>query len=100
MRAAPAAGVRDLAIRPALRFPPPEVARPCHQKNPITDKDYREHKHFQFLTEDTGSPHLHSQISTVTTLMRLSEDKKQYEELFDRAFAKEYQERLPLVIEI
>jgi hypothetical protein len=79
---------------------PPGVLPKLREKNPVTEKGYRLHKHFQFLTEDTGSPHLNSQISTVTTLLRVSEGKQQFEELFNRAFAKHYQERLPLVISV
>ena len=59
---------------------------------------YRAHKHFQFLTADTGNPQLDRQISTVTTLMRIAADKHEFEDLFERAFAK--QMRLPLVIPV
>jgi hypothetical protein len=29
-------------------------------RNPTTERGYRRHKHFQFLTADTGHPHLTS----------------------------------------
>jgi hypothetical protein len=45
----------------------------------------------------TGNAHLDRQISTVTTLMRISNSKAEFEELFERAFQPP-QVRLPLVI--
>lgn len=57
------------------------------------------HKHHQFLTVDTGSKHLDRQVSTVTTLMRISDTKEQFERLFERAFPP-LQPRLPLVIDV
>jgi hypothetical protein len=77
---------------------PPGVLDELRTRNPRTPAGYRAHKHFQFLTADTGDPHLDRQISTVTTLMRIADDKAQFEELFARAFPPP-QQRLPLVID-
>ncbi len=77
---------------------PPGVIEELERRNPRTDKGYRQHKHHQFLTADTGNHHLDRQISTVTTLMRISEDKQQFEDLFEKAFPP-LNPRLPLVIE-
>jgi hypothetical protein len=77
---------------------PPGVLDDLRRRNPRTEKGYRAHKHFQFLTLDTGNPHLNQQISTVTTLMRISRSKEEFEDLFERAFPPP-QPRLPLVIE-
>jgi hypothetical protein len=79
---------------------PPGVLNELRKRNPVTEHGYRRHKHFQLLTADTGNPHLDKQIATVTTLMRVSTDRAQFEELFNRAFQKDYQERLPLVIPV
>jgi hypothetical protein len=79
---------------------PPGVLDELRLRNPVTERGYRKHKHFQLLTADTGDLHLDRQIATVTTLMRVSTDKNQFDELFDRAFQKAYQERLPLVIPV
>ena len=68
--------------------------------NPITEKGYGRHKHFQFLTANTGNPHLDKQISTVTTLMRAARNKDEFNEMFDRAFAPEYQEKMPLIVDV
>jgi len=78
---------------------PPGVLETLREKNPRTASGHRAHKHHQFLTENTGSPHLDKQIATVTTLMRISDNKKQFEELFEKAYPPA-QERLPLVIEL
>jgi hypothetical protein len=36
----------------------------------------------------------------VTTLMRMAEDKDDFEQLFGRAFSKPVQQRLPLIIDV
>ena len=78
---------------------PPGVLETLQEMNPRTETGRRAHKHHQLLTANTGSPHLDRQIATVTTLMRISDNKKQFEELFEKAFPPA-QERLPLVIEL
>jgi hypothetical protein len=76
---------------------PPGVLEELRRRNPvIPEKGYRRHKHFQFLTDDTGNPHLDKQISTVTTLMRIAHTKDEFLDLFARAFDRNYQSRLPL----
>ena len=79
---------------------PPGVLDELRRRNPTTEKGYRRHKHFQFLTADTGHPHLDKQITVVTTLMRIASDRDEFEELFGRAFSKPVQGRLPLVIKV
>ncbi len=66
---------------------------------PRTPQGYRRHKHHQYLTAETGNTHLDRQISTVTTLMRISDDKHHFEQLFDRAFPPA-QPQLPLIVEL
>lgn len=78
---------------------PPEVVDEIKRMNPNNEKGQRPKKLFQFLTDETGIPHLDWQISTVTTLMRVSVDKGQFEELHGRAFKKESQMRLPFIEE-
>jgi len=67
--------------------------------NPVTESGYRKHKHFQHLTADTGNVHLDRQITATTTIMKVSDDRKDFEENFAKAFAKTYQNRLPLVVD-
>lgn len=64
-------------------------------KSPNNEKGQRPKKLFQFLTEDTGIPHLDWQVATISTLMRASQDKVQFEELHGRAFEKQVQLPLP-----
>lgn len=66
--------------------------------NPKNERGHRPRKHHQHLTADTGNTHLDRQISTVTTLMRISDNKQQFETLFERAFPP-VAPRLPLLIE-
>jgi hypothetical protein len=77
---------------------PPGVLDELRRLNPVTDTGRRRHKHFQYLTLDTGNKHLDRQISTVTTLLRISDTKDDFERLFEKAFPPP-QMRLPLVIE-
>lgn len=79
---------------------PKGVLPELRRLNPMTERGYRKHKHFQFLTADTGNPHLDRQITAVMTLMRISDTKQDFEEHFARAFGKVTQERLPLVIDV
>jgi len=76
---------------------PPGVLDELQRINPRTPKGYRSHKHHQFLTADTGNPQLDKQISTVTTLMRISQNKSEFEMLFERAFPP-LQPRLPFLV--
>lgn len=77
---------------------PPGVLDELRQLNPVTEKGWRKNKHHQYLTTDTGNKHLDRQISTVTTLMRISDSKEHFEEMFERAFPPP-QMRLPLVLD-
>lgn len=78
---------------------PPGVLDELRDKNPRNESGHRARRHHQFLTAQTGSPHLDRQIATVTTLMRISSSKQEFEDLFERAFPPA-QARLPLVIPI
>jgi hypothetical protein len=78
---------------------PPGVLEELRRRNPINENGNRPHKHHQYLTEGTGNVHLDRQISTVTTLLRIADDKHQFETMFDKAFPPK-QPKLPLVIDI
>jgi hypothetical protein len=78
---------------------PPGVLDELAELNPRTANGWRRHKHHQHLSADTGNSHLDRQISTVTTLLRISDDKHQFEEMFDRAFPPS-QPKLPFVVEL
>ena len=65
---------------------PPGVLPELRKRNPPLPSGYRRYKHFQFLTPETGHPHLDKQIVAVTTLMRVAEDKHSFQRLFNKAF--------------
>ena len=79
---------------------PPPVLPELRKLNPVNDRGYRRHKHFQYLTADTGNVHLDRQITAVTTILKVSDDRKDFEENFKKAFGKPYQPRLPLVVDV
>jgi P63C domain len=78
---------------------PNGVLKELEKINPANNKGRRPRKHHQHLTADTGNVHLDKQISTVTTLMRIARNQREFEDLFDRAFPPS-QGRLPLIIEV
>ncbi len=90
------AGPRPGRIRDRLPARPPDgnveaqgAGRPIElrKKNPSVE-GRRRHKHHQFLTYDTGIPHLDRQIASVTTLMRASSNKEMFNRLLVNAFPK------------
>lgn len=68
---------------------PEGVADELRRVNPVTEKGRRARKHHQHLTIDTGNKHLDRQITTVTTLMQVSDDVEDFKRLFDRRFAEQ-----------
>jgi hypothetical protein len=60
------------------------VINACHDygntkfEEPGKRKGIPKHKHIQFLTTETGIPHLDKQVTTVTALLRISEDKQEF----------------------
>jgi len=82
---------------------PPGVLDELRRLNPVTDHGYRKHKHFQYLTANTGNEHLDRQIMTIITLMRISGTKEELARHFAKAFGNALpavQQRLPLVIDV
>ena len=66
-------------------------------KNPATEAGgRRKHKHHQYLTQEEGIRHLEGQIAVVTSLLRVSDTKEEFERLFSKNFGKLYQGVLPL----
>lgn len=70
---------------------PPGVREELVKKNPAVDGK-RKHRHHQFLTEDTGITHLDRQIVEVTTAMKLSRDKTDFEQKFTTLFPRSGQQ--------
>lgn len=66
----------------------PEPVLPALRKMNPSLEGRRRHKHHQFLTDETGIPHLDRQIASVTTLMRASSNKDMFQQLLVNAFPK------------
>ena len=68
----------------------PGVLEELRKRNPVTDKGYREHKHFQYLTSDIGHPaltrHLHELIG-MSRPFAIGEWERYYD-LVNRTFPK------------
>jgi len=80
---------------------PPGVLDELRRRNPVTEAGYRRYKHTQFLTVDTGNEHLDKQITAVTTIMRIADDKDQFKAMFKKAYpSRALEERKPLVIDV
>jgi hypothetical protein len=71
---------------------PPGVLDELKRLNPKTESGYRKYQHHRLLTPDTGHPHLDKQIVAVTTLMRASDSKERFWDLFERVFPKKGQQ--------
>lgn len=66
---------------------PPGVIHELERKNPYDPtKRRRKHLHHQLLTKDVGHPHLEKQIVSVTTLLSVSDDWKEFTRLFAKKF--------------
>jgi hypothetical protein len=76
---------------------PDGVLEALRVKNPATEAGgRRKHKHHQYLTQEEGIRHLEGQIAVVTSLLRVSDTKEEFERLFSKNFGKLYQGVLPL----
>lgn len=71
---------------------PKGVLEELQSKNPKTQKGYRKHKHFQFLSDNVGHPHLDKVLASVLTVFRLSNSKDEMWRHFKRVFAQEGQQ--------
>ena len=66
---------------------PRGVREELERKNPyLAERKGRRHKHHQLLTQDVGHPHLEKQITSVTTLLRISDTWDEFLKHFGRAF--------------
>jgi len=65
---------------------PPGVLEELDRLNPANEKWQRKHRFSQLLTIDIGNPHLEKQVAIVTTLMKISPNKRIFEKNFARAF--------------
>jgi hypothetical protein len=75
---------------------PPGVREELRNRNPVVN-GRRKHKHFMFLSDDMGFPHLEEQIRMITVLMKGADNKSAFQRAFKRVFPEPgHQEELPL----
>lgn len=65
---------------------PPPVLIELRERNPVTN-GRRRHKHHQYLTDDTGIPHLDRQIAVATVVLTLSKNPKDMQRKFSAIFS-------------
>lgn len=75
---------------------PPGVLEELKARLPKNEKGHRRAKLWQLLTVDTGIPHLDRQLTADLTLMQIADSRQQFDENWDKLFAK--QPRLALTM--
>jgi len=71
---------------------PEPVIEEIKKKNPLvknktnTSKLHRLHRHHQYLTDNTGIPHLDKHLSSVITLMMISDTWEEFEAIFNKRY--------------
>ncbi len=64
----------------------PNLLGELEKRNSKTDKGYRKHKHFQFLTDEVGEPRLREFFGGLLALARATTNWKKYVRLVERAY--------------
>lgn len=68
---------------------PDGVVEELKRRNPVdAETRRRRYKHHQFLTEEIGNPHLEKQITQVLALLRISDDWREFLNLFRKHIAR------------
>lgn len=68
---------------------PEGVLEELRNKNPKDEKGRRKKKHYNFLTEDIGNPHLERHIAAVIALMRAAPNWRKFKSFLNRAFPQQ-----------
>jgi hypothetical protein len=64
----------------------PKLLEELEKRNPKTEKGYRKHKHFQFLTDEVGEPRLREFFGGHLALARATTNWRKYVSLVERAY--------------
>lgn len=78
---------------------PPGVLEEMKERLPKNENGNRRSQLWRTLSEKTGIPHLDRQIADVLLMMRLSDNKAEFDHKFERIFGKQLQLRLQLLEE-
>jgi hypothetical protein len=63
----------------------PGIVKELEIRNPMTEKGYRKHKNYQFLTQDIGLPALAQHLYAVMGIMRASATWEELMGIMNRA---------------
>lgn len=74
-----------------------EIKKINPKKTEGSRKGLHENHHHRYLTKEIGQPHLDKLVASVTTLMRISRNKRKFMEVYNQAFKP--QQQLPLDLE-
>lgn len=66
----------------------PNLLKELERRNPKNEKGYREHKHFQFLTDEVGEPKLREFFGGLLALARANTTWRKFYDMVERAFPK------------
>jgi len=66
----------------------PGLLNELERRNPKNDKGYRDHKHFQFLTNEIGEPKLREYFGGLLALARANTTWRKFYEMVEKAFPK------------
>lgn len=66
----------------------PGLLKELQVKNPKNEKGYREHKHFQFLTDEVGEPRLREFFGGLIALARATNKWRTYVSMVNKAYPK------------
>jgi len=86
--------IGKLTIKYIYEQMPKGVLERIREVTPKTPKGHWKYKFHQSLTPEIGREHLRKQIIEVTTLMSISNNKEQFQELFKKKYGKEVQLQL------
>lgn len=65
---------------------PAPVTAELKSKSPPNDKWQRANRLHQHLSEDIGQPHLEKQVAVSTNIMKVCDDKEEFQQKFEKAF--------------
>ena len=70
----------------------PGLLEQLERRNPKNEKGYRDHKHFQFLTDEVGEPKLREYFGGLKALARANTTWRKFYEMVERAYPKPLKE--------
>jgi hypothetical protein len=76
----------------------PGILKELKTRNPKNEKGYREHKHFQFLTDDIGEPKLREFFGGLIALAKATSKWRNYTHMVNKAYPK-YGETITIPLE-